>query len=78
MKIWLLKISEAFVFEVGSTGYECTPGWIFAADPYFPERAILASTRWNIQCAMENLKYRKRAKEWKLHTLVENHCREPL
>lgn len=46
MKIRLLKISEAFVFEVAQAT-NATPGWIFATDPYFSERAILSSTRNN-------------------------------
>lgn len=81
MKIWFLKISEPFIFEVGSTGCErCSGMDLFCGSIFFwtSYSPLIYKKQWNIQCAMKKLKYFKSAKERKLYTLIGNCCREPL
>lgn len=81
MKIWFLKISEPFIFEVGSTGCEHYFGTdLFCGSIFFRtgHSRLMYKKQWNIQWAMKKLKCFERAKERKLYRAMGNRCREPL
>lgn len=77
-KIWFLKISEPFIFEVGSTGCErCSRTDLFCGSgSYIFFRTsfslFIHKKQWNIQDSMKKLKHFERERASKAHTLTSS------